>query len=95
MLSSEMGPAIRILIAGGIANLALSFVLGWVLSLARTKQPIEPVRWLLTAHVVSLQEGLMLLGLAYALGFGHISPGWAEAGAWLLVVGSSRTSPAS
>lgn len=88
MLSSELGPAIAILIAGGVLNLALSFVLGWALSLARTKQPIEPLRWLLTAHTVSLQEGLMLLGLAYALGFAEISAAWAVTGAWLLVIGS-------
>lgn len=88
MTSSELWPAIRILIAGGIANLVLSFALGWVLSALRTKQSIEPTRWLLTAHVVSLQEGMMLLGLAYALGFGRISASWAVAGAWLLVIGS-------
>ena len=88
MTSSELWPAIRILVLGGVANLVLSFALGWVLSGLRTKQPIEPARWLLTAHIVSLQEGLMLLGLAYALGFARISASWAVAGAWLLVIGS-------
>lgn len=88
MISSELWPAIRVLVAGGIANLVLSFALGWLLSALRTKQPIEPARWLLTAHIVSLQEGLMLLGLAYALGFAELSASWAVAGAWLLVIGS-------
>lgn len=83
-----MTPAARILVVGGVANLVLSFLLGWILAARRMKAPIENLRWLLTAHEVSLQEGLMLLGLAFAMGFTQLSPGWALAAAWLLVAAS-------
>jgi hypothetical protein len=77
-----------VLVAGGVANLLLSFALGWALSTVRLKSPIETHRWLLVAHEVSLQEGLMLLGLAFALGFADLTPAWALGAAWLLVAGS-------
>lgn len=80
--------AVRVLVCGGIANLLLSFALGWTLSVARLRSPIEKHRWLLVAHEVSLQEGLMLLGLAFALQFASLPAGWALAAAWLLVAAS-------
>jgi hypothetical protein len=66
----------------------LSFLLGWVLASRRLKSAMEPDRWLLVAHEVSLQEGLMLLGLAFALGFAKLSPTLATVAAWLLIVAS-------
>jgi hypothetical protein len=81
-------PAVQVLVVGGVLNLVLSFLLGWVLAGRRMKGPMEAHRWLLTAHEVSLQEGLMLLGLAFAMGFARLSPERALMGAWLLVVGS-------
>ena len=47
---------------------------------------MDGLRWLLVAHEVALQEGLMLLGLAFALGFTRLPPGWSVAAAWLLIV---------
>lgn len=82
---SHLATAAQILIVGGVMNLVLSFLLGWVLSAKRMKGPMAPHRWLLIAHEVSLQEGLMLLGLAFAMGFTHLSSGMALAAAWLLV----------
>jgi len=87
-MNPELLPAARILVAGGVANLVLSFLLGWVLSANRIKEPIDRHRWLLVAHEVALQEGLLLLGLAVALGFARLSPAWAVRGAWLLVAAS-------
>lgn len=80
--------AIRILVLGGIGNLILSFVLGWMLSAKRMKGPMEPHRWLLIAHEVSLQEGMLLLGLGFATMFAKLSATTATAGAILLVAAS-------
>jgi hypothetical protein len=88
LLASQSLPAAHVLVVGGVANLVLSFLLGWLLSARRMREPIDSYRWLLTAHEISLQEGVMLLGLAVALPWAHL-PGWcAELAAWLLVVGS-------
>lgn len=80
--------ATKILVLGGVGNLVLSFVLGWVLSMQRMKGPMEPHRWLLTAHEVSLQEGLLLLGCAFALHWAVLSSTLATAAAVLLVAAS-------
>ena len=73
---------------GGIGNLVLSYALGWVLSMKRLKGPMEPHRWLLVAHEVSLQEGILLLGCAFAMQFAKLSHALAVAGAALLVAAS-------
>ena len=67
----------------------LSFVLGWVLSLKRMKEPMTKHHWLLVAHTVSLQEGLMLLGLGFAMSFAVLGKTMAATGAWLLVLASA------
>lgn len=87
-MRNELIPAVRVLVAGGVLNLALSFLLGWLLSAKRMKEPMDKHRWLLTAHEVSLQEGLLLLGCAFALLFAQLSLTTALIGAWLLVLGS-------
>jgi hypothetical protein len=89
MPSVTTAPAVRILVVGGVGNLLLAFSLGWVLAGRRLRRSIESEHWLLTAHEVSLQEGLMLLGLAFALGFARLSPELASISAWLLVVASA------
>lgn len=86
-MSSELA-AVRVLVVGGVLNVVLSFVLGWVLSALRLRKPIEPLRWLMVAHEVALQEGVLLIALGFALQFARLPPEWATAGAWLLVAGS-------
>lgn len=83
-----MSTAQKLLIVGGVANLVLSFTLGWVLSAVRMKGPMAPHRWLLIAHEVSLQEGLLLLGLSLAAAAADLPAGWLVAGAGLLVAAS-------
>ena len=85
---TEAPLAIKLLVLGGVINLLLSFALGWILSVYRTRGPMEPHRWLLVAHEVSMMEGVMLLGLAFAALFARL-PGWlATTGAALLVAAS-------
>lgn len=83
-----MATAVNVLVVGGVGNVVLSFVLGWVLSMKRMKGPMAPHHWLLVAHTVSLQEGLLLLGLSWAMTFAEMSAGLAVVGAWLLVIAS-------
>jgi hypothetical protein len=85
----DLTQAMRILVVGGVANLVLSFALGWLLSARRMKSEMEPHRWLLVAHEVSLQEGLMLLGLSFALSFARMPASLATISAWLLVAASA------
>jgi hypothetical protein len=80
--------SMKLLVLGGVFNLVLSFALGWLLSSVRMKGKMEPHRWLLVAHTVSLQEGLMLLGLAYAMTFARLSGSVATVAAALLVAAS-------
>jgi hypothetical protein len=87
-MPQQLLPAIKLLVLGGVGNLVLSFLLGWLLSAKRMKEPMDKHRWLLIAHEVSLQEGLMLLGLGFSLQFAKLSPSLAVIGAWLLIAGS-------
>jgi hypothetical protein len=48
--------AVRVLLLGGVANLVLSFALGWLLSMKRMKEPAARHHWLLVAHTVSFRR---------------------------------------
>ena len=85
--------AIKILVVGGVANIVLSFVLGFVLSAKRMKGPMAPHRWLLVAHEVSLQEGTMLLGLGFAMTFASLSRRLLFPGPVLAMAPNSFASP--
>src|SRR5438552_10886687 len=81
--------AVKMLVIGGVANIFLSFGLGWVLSMKRLRGPMAPHHWLLVAHTVSLQEGSMLLGLGFAAAFARLPDALANAGAVMLVAASA------
>ena len=65
----------KVLIVGGTLSLAFSFVIGFILSRARLKDPSADHAWLLQAHRVALWEGFMLLGLVFAVALSSLSPG--------------------
>ena len=75
------------LVGYGTTILAVGFVLGTVLGALRRKAP--PIRSLATAHVETLMQGTMHLGLAFAVGAVGFSSAAATWGAWLLVAGSA------
>ena len=87
-MSATLSSAVKVLLVGGVLNIVFSFVLGWLLSLKRMKEPMPPHHWLLVAHTVSLQEGLMLLGLSWGLTF-------AEMSGTLAIVGTVFRAPCS
>ena len=88
-MSTTLSAAVHVLVIGGVLNIVFSFLLGWLLSARRMKEPMPPHHWLLVAHTVSLQEGVLLLGLSWALTFAKLSGTLAITGAWLLVAGSA------
>jgi hypothetical protein len=88
-MSVTIEAAARVLLVGGLANLVFSFALGWLLSVHRRKDAIEPHHWLLVAHTVAMQEGLFLLGLSYAMNFAQLPGSVAITSAWLLVAASA------
>lgn len=83
-----MEPAAKILIVGGLFNIGLAFVLGFVLSNARLKRPTQSPHYLQVAHRVSLFEGFMLFGLVFAVELARLPTGWKTLAAVLLVASS-------
>ena len=83
-----MSTAAKILVVGGVLNLASAFVLGYMLSNKRLNPPNEGPFYLNLAHKNALQEGFMLLGLTWAVTLAHISSTWLTVAAWLIVASS-------
>ena len=82
-----MSNAAQVLVVYGVLILTVGFVLGSILGMLRMKHP--SVRNLATAHVETLIQGCMHLGLGFALVLTQFDSGAATAGAWLLVIGSA------
>lgn len=82
-----MSTAQQILIGYGMGVLLLGFVLGMALGAARSKNP--SARNLAMAHVETLMQGAMILGVAYAVGAVAFDSTAATWGAILLAVGAA------
>lgn len=79
----------KVLVVGGVLSLVFSFVMGFILSRARLKNPSADHAWLLQAHRVALWEGFMLLGLVFAVELSTLSQGVETLAAWLLVAAAA------
>ena len=77
----------RIFIGYGTIILVVGFGLGSILGLLRMKAPA--VRSLASAHVETLMQAAMHLGLAFAVGAVGFNSSAARVGAWLLVISSA------
>jgi hypothetical protein len=82
-----MSAAQRLFVGYGTSILAVGFVLGTVLGMLRRNTP--SVRNLATAHIETLMQAAMHLGLAFAVGAAHFDSTAATWGAALLVIGSA------
>ena len=83
-----MEAAAKVLIVGGVLNLAYGFFIGVFLGSVRRTKPQAP-KYLILAHTGPLMQGPILLGLAVAVGLSDLS-GWLETmGASLLVASSA------
>ena len=76
----------KVLIAGGVLNLAYGTLLGYPIVVNRVKGAPATPRYLLAAHVGALLQAAVLLGLVWAARLSTLGPGWLNTAAWLVVV---------
>jgi hypothetical protein len=79
----------KVLIAGGVLNLAYGVLLGYPMVVTRVKGAPATPRYLLATHVETLLQAAVLLGLAWAARLSALGPGWLDAAAWLIVVSTA------
>jgi hypothetical protein len=78
----------KVLIVGGVLNLAYGTLLGYPITVIRAKGAPATPRYLMAAHSSTLLHAAVLLGLAWAARLSALGPGWHDVAAWLLVVSS-------
>src|SRR6516162_1199447 len=79
----------KVLIAGGMLNLAYGTLLGYPIVVIRAKGAPATPRYLLAAHVGALLHAAILLGLVWAARLSTLGPGWLDPAAWLVVLSSA------
>ena len=79
----------KVLIVGGVLNLAYGVLLGFPIVAIRAKGAPAAPRYLIAAHVGVLLHGAVLLGLVWAARLSTLGPGWEDVAAWMLVVASA------
>lgn len=88
-----METAAKILIVGGVLNIAYGFLTGLFFANVRMRSAEAP-KYLVTAHVGPLMQGPMLLGLALAVNLSTLPAGVETFAASLLVAGSALVAAA-
>lgn len=78
----------KVLITGGVLNLAYGVLLGYAITVTRAKGAAATPRYLMAAHLSTLLHAAILLGLVWAARLSALGPGWLDVAAWL-VIGSS------
>jgi hypothetical protein len=79
----------KVLIAGGVLNLAYGVLLGYPITVIRAKGASAAPKYLMAAHVGTLLHAAVLLGLAWAARLSALGPGWRDVAAWLVVAASA------
>jgi hypothetical protein len=79
----------KVLIAGGVLNLAYGVVLGYAIVVNRVRGAPATPRYLIAAHIRTLLQAAVLLGLVWAARLSALGPAWNEVAAWLAVVASA------
>lgn len=83
-----MSTAEKILILGGVLNVAYGVLTGFPMAMIRTRGAASVPKYLTLAHLGPLMQGPILLGMAVAARMSDLQPVIENAGAWLLVAGS-------
>jgi hypothetical protein len=79
----------KVLIAGGVLNLAYGVLLGYPITVIRAKGASATPKYLMAAHVSTLLHAAVLLGLVWAARLSALGSGWLEVAACLVVVSSA------
>jgi hypothetical protein len=79
----------KVLIAGGVLNLAYGVLLGYPIVVIRARGAPATPRYLMAAHLSTLLHAAVLLGLVWAARLSALGPGWLEVAAWLVIVASA------
>jgi hypothetical protein len=79
----------KVLITGGVLNLAYGVLLGYPIVVIRAKGAAAAPKYLMAAHVGTLLHAAVLLGLVWAARLSTLGPGWQDTAAWLVVVTSA------
>jgi hypothetical protein len=84
-----MTVAEKVLIVGGMLNLAYGALLGYAIVMIRVRGAPATPRYLMAAHIGVLMHAAMLLGLVWAARLSTLSSGWESVAAGLLVLASA------
>jgi hypothetical protein len=84
-----MASAEKVLIVGGVLNLAYGALLGYPVIVIRAKGAPAAPRYLMAAHLSVLLHAAVLLGLVWAARLSTLGSGWEDVAAWLVVVSSA------
>ncbi|HEV2255188.1 MAG TPA: hypothetical protein VGS06_18565 [Streptosporangiaceae bacterium] len=79
----------KVLIAGGVLNLAYGVLLGYAIVVTRVKGAPATPKYLMAAHLGTLLQAAVLLGLVWAARLSTLGPGWQDVAAWLVVASSA------
>ena len=82
-----MSTAQQVLVSYGVVVVLVGLGLGTILGLLRMTRP--PIRTLTTAHVETLMQSSVVLGLAFAIGLVGFDSTWATWGAVLFAGGGA------
>lgn len=78
----------KVLVVGGVLNLAYAMVMGFAIVITRTRGSATTPRYLNAAHIGAMMQAALLLGLVWAVQLSPLGAGWEQLAAWLLVIGS-------
>ena len=79
----------KVLITGGVLNLAYGMLLGYPITVTRAKGAPATPKYLMAAHLSTLLHAAVLLGLVWAARLSTLGLGWQDVAAWLVVVSSA------
>jgi hypothetical protein len=84
-----MTVAEKVLIVGGVLNLAYGVLLGFPITATRLKGAPATPKYLMAAHVGTLLHAAVLLGLVWAARLSTLASGWHDVAAGLVVASSA------